>query len=403
MALMFSGVTDRFVFPAPKPSYKETDYHGALCWIPWKEALSFVNDIASRTGLSRGTPPALPCLWVQSETSPVVLIYFHANAEDLGHLHTLVFRLRNQLQVSILAIEYPGYGLLSDLAASEESLRSAAMAAMHFLIDEVHVEARHVVLCGRSLGSGLAVHLASAFPVGGMMLVNAFASLRAVATHLLGSTLAALAFTDAFVNTLAITNVTCPVLFIHGAHDKLVPAEQSLHLFNSCRATKKMIVMPEKMEHNSHLFADPAFFAVPAGHFFKFTCHKTDVPPSFPSRVFRRPPLVKPKLQAFKQLSDTWFCCRAGSAEDETVTTKGLPALETVSLDGDPCRPVKPQAPVMPDAEDNIDASALPKLSLGLRPLQFEGEDLPPDVLEDLEVEGGIVPLEVHRLETHRR
>eukprot|EP00971_Amphidinium_carterae_P217616 4319794-Amphidinium_carterae.1 len=38
----------------------------------------------SLTGIGHGVPPALPCLWVQADTSPTVLVYFHANAEDLG-------------------------------------------------------------------------------------------------------------------------------------------------------------------------------------------------------------------------------------------------------------------------------------------------------------------------------
>mmetsp|Transcript_26729 Transcript_26729/g.61561 ORF Transcript_26729/g.61561 Transcript_26729/m.61561 type:complete len:404 (+) Transcript_26729:94-1305(+) len=382
-SVMFSGVTDRFVYPAPKPSYKETDYRGALCWLPWREAETFVADLSAKAGIGHGVPPALPCLWVQADTSPTVLVYFHANAEDLGHLHQLVYRLRNHLQVSVLAVEYPGYGLLSNLAPSEESLRSAAYAAIHFLLEEAKVPAKHVVLCGRSLGSGLAVHLASSFPVGGLLLVNAFTSLRAVAIHLMGTSLAAWAFNDSYVNALAITNVTCPVLFIHGAHDKLVPSEQSMHLFNICRASRKMIVMPQKMEHNSHLFADPAFFALPTSDFFMFTGSKTDSPPSLPSTVFRRPHPVKPKYKVLRQLTDTWLCCRAGAADDETVTTRGVAVFEPVSLDGDPIRPFKPGAPVMPNREETKDEFAMPKINLGWRPVQYEGEELPPDVLED--------------------
>eukprot|EP00971_Amphidinium_carterae_P217617 4319794-Amphidinium_carterae.2 len=40
----------RFVYPAPKPSYKETDYRGALCWLPWREAETFVADLSAKAG-----------------------------------------------------------------------------------------------------------------------------------------------------------------------------------------------------------------------------------------------------------------------------------------------------------------------------------------------------------------
>ena len=38
------------------------------------------------------------------------MVYFHGNAEDVGNNMMLMHTLRNRFGVSVLAVEYPGYG-----------------------------------------------------------------------------------------------------------------------------------------------------------------------------------------------------------------------------------------------------------------------------------------------------
>jgi hypothetical protein len=46
--------------------------------------------------------------------SSKMLIYFHANAEDIVLSHELLDYLRALLRVNIIAVEYAGYGLYSE-------------------------------------------------------------------------------------------------------------------------------------------------------------------------------------------------------------------------------------------------------------------------------------------------
>ncbi|CAE7882713.1 abhd13, partial [Symbiodinium sp. KB8] len=80
-------------------------------------------------------------------------------------------------------------------------------------------------------------------------------------------------------------NVSCPVLFIHGASDSLIPVEHSKTLFSLCRS-RKLLVTPAKMDHNSSMFSDPNAFAVPAIHFFGFPGWRTLTPPFMPFDLF---------------------------------------------------------------------------------------------------------------------
>lgn len=43
--------------------------------------------------------------------TPYLLIYFHGNGEDVFRSQELLDHLRCNLEVNILAMEYPGYGV----------------------------------------------------------------------------------------------------------------------------------------------------------------------------------------------------------------------------------------------------------------------------------------------------
>ena len=43
--------------------------------------------------------------------SSKVLLYFHANAEDVILAHELLENVKNFLKIHVVAVEYPGYGL----------------------------------------------------------------------------------------------------------------------------------------------------------------------------------------------------------------------------------------------------------------------------------------------------
>jgi hypothetical protein len=225
--------------------------------------------------------------------------------------------MRDQFKINVMALEYPGYGLLSRMGPTEKLVNEVSLTVFRYLVDVVGVRYSQIVLCGRSLGSGPAVHLASKYPVSGLILVSPFSSIKGAVKSIAGS-LAALGFLECFPNDRVISNVSCPTLFIHGERDELIPMEHSVRLFKRCRA-RKLLVAPPNMEHNSNLFGDASFMAVPVIHFFGFPGYYTDRPPHLPSHIFEMPVVVVPEkppqpqqaqLDKANQHSqiDTWFC-----------------------------------------------------------------------------------------------
>ena len=51
------------------------------------------------------------------------MIFFHANAEDLGGINEILIQLKQALRINILAMEYPGYGIYSKVYKSEPGKR----------------------------------------------------------------------------------------------------------------------------------------------------------------------------------------------------------------------------------------------------------------------------------------
>ena len=62
----------------------------------------------------------LPFKNENNKYSDKFLIYFHGNGEDIGYSYYFGDELRKNLHLNIILMEYPGYGIYSDLSPSTE-------------------------------------------------------------------------------------------------------------------------------------------------------------------------------------------------------------------------------------------------------------------------------------------
>ena len=66
----------------------------------------------------------IPCLYLPcDESSDKIILYFHGNAEDLGLAQDKLTIIGEQLQMHILAVEYPGYGLYKNQKPDENIIK----------------------------------------------------------------------------------------------------------------------------------------------------------------------------------------------------------------------------------------------------------------------------------------
>ena len=129
---------------------------------------------------------------------------------------------------SVLAVEYPGYGIYRTEQADAITLMINAELVMQYLIEVKHYKAKDIILIGRSMGSGPACQLAVQYPsVSALVLLSPYTSLKQAVKTLLG-TLASLIVRERFENIKLIERVRCPTLIIHGQKDDLIPESHAI-------------------------------------------------------------------------------------------------------------------------------------------------------------------------------
>jgi fermentation-respiration switch protein FrsA (DUF1100 family) len=193
---------DRVIFRARRPSYRD-------------------GPRVSKVAADDGTPITALHLRPEGERRGVVL-FLHGNAEDLGDLLPRLEEFQRR-GFSVLAIDYRGYGTTPG-RANETNVVADAAAALRHLCAVEDVEAREVILYGRSMGGGPAVVLATRERVGALILDGAFTSAFRVVTRV------PILPCDRFPNVDRLPAVRCPLLIVHGTTDRTVPFSHGLRL-----------------------------------------------------------------------------------------------------------------------------------------------------------------------------
>ena len=222
------------IFPAPASSYALETHPGQLVWVP---------------NLLKPSNSPVPCLFLQQPTgSSKLLLYFHGNAEDAGTAYDLCTTLRGRLNLHVLIVEYPGYGLHPG-KPSERSICLTVDAIVTYLTEEMEWPTEDIIVVGRSIGSGPACYIAAKTRLCCLVLISAYTSIKAVVGHVAGK-LARFCVAQRFKNIEAIKAVACPVFLLHGQQDQLIPAAHSQELLAKCPGLSH-IHLPPTMTHNN--------------------------------------------------------------------------------------------------------------------------------------------------------
>jgi fermentation-respiration switch protein FrsA (DUF1100 family) len=184
-----------------------------------------------------------------------LLIYFGGNAEEVSRTSTLAGSVPGW---SLLALNYRGYGG-NPGTPSEHSLSADALAIHDWALGRADVDATRVIAFGRSLGSGLAVHLAAERPLAGVILVTPFDSLRAVARRLYPFAPVSLLLRHNFDSLSRAPAIRAPLLVLAAGRDEVVPISHARTLFAGWAGPKTWREFPAA-GHND-LDADPGYWA----------------------------------------------------------------------------------------------------------------------------------------------
>lgn len=161
---------------------------------------------------------------VRPHNGPNALIYFGGNAEDVS---------RNLAEFSpafpdyaLYLLHYRGFGGSSG-SPSEDAIARDALA----LFDQVQATHSHIALVGRSLGSGVAVRLASQRPAARLVLVTPYNSIEGLAARQFRWFPVRWLLRDKFQSWRYAPRVSVPTRLILAEQDDVVPRSSSERLF----------------------------------------------------------------------------------------------------------------------------------------------------------------------------
>jgi pimeloyl-ACP methyl ester carboxylesterase len=191
---------------------------------------------------------------VREKPGPKALIYFGGNAEDVSlDMPDLSATFPDR---AIYLLHYPGYGG-SPGTPTEKGIIADALA----LFDRVHSQHQNVLVIGRSLGTGVAVQLASSRPIERLVLVTPYDSLTDPAAENYPCFPVRWLLKDKFDSWRYAPTVTVPTKIIAAGQDEVIPRASTERLRTRfTKAAVSYVVVPGA-GHNT-ISDDPAYLSL---------------------------------------------------------------------------------------------------------------------------------------------
>lgn len=221
-----------------------------LIFLPAREVLRTPGDVGLRYEEVRIPVPGsdgafLHGWWIPSgDPAARTVLYLHGNDLNIGASVEPIARLCG-LGLSVLVVDYRGYGKSSDGPPNEARVYEDAGAAWRYLIREKQLAPGRTFIYGHSLGGAIALDLASSHPeVAGVIVESAFTSMRDVAAIDYWMFPVDWMLDERFDAIEKARKLRTPVLYIHGTADREVPYAMSERLYEATNAPKRLLLVP---------------------------------------------------------------------------------------------------------------------------------------------------------------
>ncbi len=186
------------------------------------------------------------------QKSENALIYFGGNMEDVAWSLPLFTKMFPDY-----AIYLPHYRGYSDSTGepSESALHDDALALFDKLVYPQH---SHVVVVGRSLGSGVAARLASQRPIAKLVLITPFDSILNVAQGKFPLFPINWLLMDKFESWRYAPQITAPTLVVAASHDQVIPYANTEQLYKSFSKNVATLTVISNTNHDD-IMEEPSY------------------------------------------------------------------------------------------------------------------------------------------------
>lgn len=193
--------------------------------------------------------------YVAAKPGQPTILYFHGNAGNLagraGRVGEYAAKGRGMFTLS-----YRSYSGSSGSPTETNNVADAALA--YDWLTKQGLRAEQIVLYGESLGSGVAVQLATAKPVGGIILDAPYTSIADVGARVYPFLPVQALIWDRYDSLARIDQVKAPLLIVHGELDDLIPISMGRKLYERANEPKQFSAIAGAGHADHYLFGSYA-------------------------------------------------------------------------------------------------------------------------------------------------
>jgi uncharacterized protein len=179
--------------------------------------------------------------WILPADRPTRLwIYFLHGAGGNAKTCQLWWSTIHAAGANLFVLDYRGFGK-SGGTPNEQGIYDDARAGYDYLRTKLRVSPDDIILYGQSLGSAVAIELASRVAVAGLIVEGAMISIPARGQELYPFLPVSLIARNRFDSLERIRSVLCPKLFLHALDDHVIPVRHGRTLFENALPPKDFV------------------------------------------------------------------------------------------------------------------------------------------------------------------
>lgn len=228
-----------------------------IIYYPSKTVTATPKDIGlayKNLTITTGDGVKINAWYIPAPSARATVLFSHGNAGNIGNrLESIA--IMHELGANVLVYDYRGFGR-SEGAAGEDGTYRDAEAAWEHLTKNESIAPERIILWGRSLGSAVAIELATRRKAGALIVESGFTSIVAVAKQVIPYLPMALLVRHRYDSVEKVPSITIPALFIHSPDDEVIPFAQGRKLYEQSASTPKEFLAIKGSHNTGYLVSE---------------------------------------------------------------------------------------------------------------------------------------------------
>ncbi|PCJ58789.1 MAG: hypothetical protein COA79_12015 [Planctomycetota bacterium] len=179
------------------------------------------------------------------KNSEILNICFNGNGDEATQV---AYFWHQTLKGAIVTFNYRGYGKSTGKSSQEKLFNDALL--IFDTIKAKYPQYKKIYIIGRSLGTGIACHLASKRDCAGLLLISPYDSILNISRQNYPIFPVKLCLRHPFDSQLLADKIEEPTFFIAAKNDSLIPISNSLNLYNQWQSKKEIHYVPNAGHNN---------------------------------------------------------------------------------------------------------------------------------------------------------